>query len=55
MRANIDHSQYHKIPEAENLKIDILNELVNVKDYEYTVPGFEEKEFGDILKYICTG
>ena len=48
MRANIDHSQYHKIPEAENWRIDIL---VN----GYTVSGFEEKEIEDILKYICTG
>ena len=55
LRANIEHFQYHKIPGAENWRIDILKELVNVKENEYTLHGFEEKEIEDILKFICTG
>ena len=55
LRANIEHFQYHKIPGAENWRIYILKELVNVKENEYTLHGFEEKEIEDILKFICTG
>ena len=43
LRPNIEDFHYHKIPEAENWRIAILKEIVNAKENEYTVPGFEKK------------
>ena len=55
LRANLEDFQYHIIPDEEKWRINMLRELVNVKENECTVPGFEENEIVEILEYICTG
>ena len=55
LRANLEDFQYHNIPDEEKWRINMLRELVNVKENECTVPGLEENELDEILEYICTG
>ena len=55
LRANLEDFQYHNIPDEEKWRINMLRELVNVKENECTVPGLEENELNEILEYICTG
>ena len=55
LRANLEDFQYHNIPDEEKWRINMLRELVYVKEKECTIPGLEENEIDEILEYICTG
>ena len=55
LRANIEDFPYHNIPEEEKWRINMLRELVNIKEHECTVPGLDENEIDEIIEYICTG
>ena len=47
-------SQYHKIPECEEWRINFLKELIEVKQEGLVVEGMEQAEIEEILDYICT-
>ena len=47
-------SQYHKIPESEEWRINFLKELIEVKQEGLEVEGMEQAEIEEILNYICT-
>jgi hypothetical protein len=47
-------SQYHKIPESEKWRINLLKELIEVKHEGLVVEGMEQAEIEEILDFICT-
>ena len=51
---DIDSMEYHKIPERESWRVNLLTELIGTKENNYEVPGISRDEPDVILKYICT-
>ena len=46
--------EYHKIPEKESWRVDLLKELVEVKQDELEVHGIPVDEIDQILEFVCT-
>ena len=45
----------YKIPEEELWRVSMIKELVDIKEHDLFVPGFEEEDIEEILDYISTG
>ena len=50
---NID-VEYHKVSKENEWRIDLLKELVEVRQGELIVPGMDKDEVDKILEFICT-
>ena len=50
----IDKIEYHRILESETLRLSIIEELMQVKNEEFEVPGMVSEELNEILNHICT-
>ena len=48
------HIKYHEPPEEETWRLSVLDELLEVKYGDLTVPGFDAEEFAMMQSYICT-
>ena len=46
--------EYHKIPEREAWRVDVLKELVDTKQDELEVHGIPDAELDQILNFVCT-
>ena len=44
---------YKKIPESEEWRVSLLNELIEVKLGECLVEGFSETEINDLQQFVC--
>ena len=44
---------YKKIPESEEWRVSLLNELIEVKLGECLVEGFSETEINDLIQFVC--
>ena len=51
---DIDTMEYHTIPEDETWRIDLLKEIIEVKENEYEVHGFTNEELEEIVNFVCT-
>ena len=51
---DIKNMVYKKIPIGSAWKIDMINEIVDIKSKRLSVPGFHISEIDSILNYICT-
>ena len=50
---NIDH-EYHQVENDEKWRINVIEELIDVRLGELSIPGIELKEIEEILENICT-
>ena len=46
---------YYKLEENEEWKVNIAEELIDIRHGGLEVPGMEDDELKEILDYICTG
>ena len=46
--------KYHEPPEEETWRLGVLDELLEVKYGDLTVPGFDSEELAMMQSYICT-
>ena len=46
--------EYHKIPEREAWRVDVLKELVDTKQDKLEVDGIPDAELEQILNFVCT-
>ena len=44
---------YLGVPESEEYRIEFIKELIEVKNNEMEVVGFDIQELDDILSYLC--
>ena len=44
---------YTCVPENEEYRIEFIKELIDVKNNEMEVVGFDNEELEDILTYLC--
>ena len=45
---------YFGIEEKEKWRIDIINEIIEIRNNDIEVPGFNTDELSEILNYACT-
>ena len=45
---------YFKIPSEEEWRIDLMHNLIQVKNGEFTVENFEDEELDNLLAFVCT-
>ena len=53
MRPNDAEITYFGVPENEEYRIEFIKELIEVKNNEMEVAGFNNQELEDILTYLC--
>ena len=46
--------KFRGIPPGEEWRIDLVNELINVKHDASTIENFDAEELEEILEYVCT-
>ena len=51
---DIDTMEYHSIPENEEWRVNLVKEMIEVKENEYEVPGFTNEELEEIIDFVCT-
>ena len=44
---------YFGVPKSEEYRVEFIKELIEVKNNEMEVVGFDDKELDDILSYLC--
>ena len=50
---DIDSMEYHTISENEAWRVDLIQELIAVRENEGEITGFTSKELDDILNHVC--
>ena len=45
---------YHEISKEEHWRTNFVEEIVNIRNEELVVPGFDETELEEILEHLCT-
>ena len=50
---DIDNFCYAPARQEDLWKIDMVKELINVRDEQYEVPDFSREELDDILEHLC--
>ena len=50
---DIDSIEYHTISENDAWRVDLLQELIAVRENEGEITGFTSKELDDILNHVC--
>ena len=45
---------YHEIPKEENWRSNFVKEIVDIRNEELIVPGFEKAQLDEILEHLCT-
>ena len=51
---DIDTMEYHTIPEDETWRINLVKEIIEVKENECEVQGFSNEELEEIVNFVCT-
>ena len=46
--------KFRKIPPGEEWRINLVNELLNVKHDASTIDNFDAEEIEEMLEYVCT-
>ena len=46
--------EYHQVENDEKWRINVVQELIDVRLGELSIPGIELKEVEEILEHICT-
>ena len=46
-------ANYFDVPEREEYRVEFIKELIEVKNNEMEVAGFDNHELDDILSYLC--
>ena len=52
--ANSGDIEYHEIPDSETWRVDFVKEIVELKNGDIELPGFDRKELEEILDFLCT-
>ena len=52
--SDVDKIKYAELADDERWRVDIINELTDVKFGQMTVEGFTTEECDDILHFACT-
>ena len=47
------HAAYHKLPEDQLYRVHFATEVIDLKNNELEVPGFDHQELDEILSYLC--
>ena len=47
-------AKYYDIPSHEKYRVDVIREIVDIKDGQLNVPGFNTEELDLILKHVCS-
>ena len=47
-------AKYCDIPSQEKYRVDVIREIVDIKDGQLNVPGFNTEELDLILKHVCS-
>ena len=50
---DIDSIEYHTISENDAWRVDLLQELIAVRENEGKITGFTSEELDDILNHVC--
>ena len=45
--------QYRAVPEAQQYRVGIVKELIEVQNNQLEVPGFTLDELDELLQYLC--
>ena len=45
--------QYCNVPQAENWRIPLLMELLDIRDEKSNLEGFSKQEVYDMLNFVC--
>ena len=45
---------YHEMPQEESWRTDFVKEIIDIKNEELVVPGFDEAQIEEILEHLCT-
>ena len=45
---------YHKVPACEEWRLNLLKELIDIKNEEIDVPGIDMYQLDQIINYVCT-
>ena len=53
-KGDIDAINYHKLDPNEAWKVGTIKEIIEVKQGNVVIPGFEDDELDNILNYLCT-
>ena len=53
LRPKDAETSYFCVPEKEEYRIEFIKELIEVKNNELEVIGFDNQELDDILSYLC--
>ena len=46
-------AKYKDIPIGEEYRIDIIKEIIETRNNQLEVPGFENYELEEILRHVC--
>ena len=46
--------KYFPIDKKDCWKVDTIKELINVRNGQLEIPGFEKHELDEVLNYLCT-
>ena len=46
--------RYRDIPEDEEWRLPILNEMIFARDHHIEIEGLTRRDITDIIKYVCT-
>ena len=46
-------AKYRDIPEGEEFRVGFIREIIEVKNNQLEVTGFEDDELEDILQHLC--
>ena len=44
---------YHKIPESEEWRVEMINEITDTKFGISEIPGFSHEELEEMLRFVC--
>ena len=45
--------KYRNVPRNEEFRVGFIKELIDLKNNQLDVPGFEIEEIGEILQHLC--
>ena len=45
--------KYKEIPTGEEYRVNVIKEIIQIRNNELEVPGFEKHEFDEILRFVC--
>ena len=50
----ISEKIYHPIPTNEIWRLDLVKELLEIRDYNYDLHGWKNEEITDCIQFLCT-